>query len=123
MTTIKLKAELAEQIEQLTGKGQSQAEAFVEKAVRSYILLYRREKIRVETKAFNQQIDELRQKYPGQFVAIHHELVIDHDLDLRTLHLRVHDKMGNIPILLKQITDKPERELVFRSPRFHRNNT
>lgn len=120
MTTINLKPDLAEQVEFLASKSQTSAEAFVDKALRTYLVQFRREKIRAETEAFNQQHEELLAKYSGQYVAIHNGLVIDHDQDLRTLHLRVFNRLGHIPVLLKQVTNEPDRELVFRSPRFER---
>ena len=49
--------------------------------------------------------------------------VIDHDQDVRTLHLRVFNQLGRVPVLLKKVTSEPDRELVFRSPRFERGQT
>ena len=121
MTTITLDPELSEQIEGVAGEDQIDAQAFVEKAVRSYLTQLQREKIRAETEAFHAQYRELKAKYPGQYVAVHQGKIIDHDPDLRTLHVRVYERLGRTPVLLKQVTDDPERELVFRSPRLERN--
>ena len=120
MATINLKPDLAEQVELLASKSQTSAEAFVDKALRSYLVQFRREKIQAETEAFKQQREELLAKYSGQYVAVHNGQVIDHDQDLRTLHLRVFDQLGHLPVLLKQVTNEPDHELVFRSPRFER---
>ena len=115
MLTINLKQDLAEQISYLTGKSQAKAEAFVDKALRTYLAQFQREKIRAETEAFDQQIRNLLAQYPEQYVAVHNGQVIDHDQNLRTLHLRVFEQLGHTPVLLKKVTDKPDRELVFRS--------
>lgn len=123
MTTVTLNPDLVQQIENLSSKEKTDAQSFVEKAVHAYLLQIRREKIRTETQAFNAQLKKLRVKYAGQYVAMHQGKVIDHDSDLRTLHLRVYERVGRTPVLLKQVTDKPERELVFRSPRLERNST
>lgn len=123
MTNITLKPELAKQIEFLAGKEQTSTEALVEKAIHAYIAQTRREKIRAETEAFNEQFETLLAMYADQYVAIHNGHVIDHDPDLRTLHLRVFDRLGQIPVLLKQVTTEPERELVFRSPRLEKNRS
>lgn len=120
MLTINLKPDVAEQISSLAGQEQADAEAFVDKALRIYLAQFRREKIRAETEAFNQQYDKLLAKYPDQYVAIHNGQVIDHDSDLRTLHLRAFNQLGHVPVLLKQVTSEPDQELVFRSPRFER---
>lgn len=116
MTSINLAPELVQQIETLAATAEVDADTLVDKAVRAYILQVQREKIRVETEAFNAQYEQLCSKYMGHYVAIHQGKVIDHDLDLRTLHLRVFEQLGHTPVLLKKVTDKQERELVFRSP-------
>lgn len=117
MTTIMLTPELVKKIEQVTGTEQTDTETFVEEAVRLHISQFRRNKIRAETKAFDRQYDSLLKKYRGQFVAIHEGQIIGHDPDLRILHLKVFNEFGQIPILLKQVMEQPERELQFRSPR------
>ena len=94
MLTINLKQDLAEQISSLAGKSQAKAEAFVDKALRTYLAQFQREKIRAETEAFTQQHDELLTKYSDQYVAVHEGQVIDHGQDLRTLHLRVFNRFG-----------------------------
>ena len=123
MTTITLAPDLMEQIENLRGKDEADAQKFVEQAVRAYLTQVQREKIRSETEAFNAQHTKLQARYSGQYVAIHNGQVIDHDSDLRTLHLRVYEQLGRTPVLLKRVTEEPERELVFRSPRLEKNGT
>jgi len=120
MRTVTLTPELVREIESLAGKDQADAQLFVEKAVREYLNQTRQAKIRAETEAFNAQHAKLRVTYLGQYVAMHEGKVIDHDPDLRALHLRVYAKVGRIPVLLKQVTDEPERVLTFRSPRLEK---
>ena len=115
MTTITLTPDLARQIENLSGKEPADAQIFVEKAVRAYLSQVRREKIQAETEAFNAQYEQLRAKYLGEYVAVHQGEVIDHDADLRTLHLRVYEQLGHTAVLLKQVTQEPDRELTFRT--------
>ena len=120
MTSINLAPDLIQQIETLAATAEVDAEIFVDKAVRAYLVQVQREKIRTETEAFNAQYEQLCSKYMGQYVAIHQGMVIDNDPDLRTLHLRIFEQIGHIPVLLKLVMDKQERELVFRSPRLER---
>ena len=80
-------------------------------------------KLEIERDAFLRQHPSLLAQYRGEYVAMHEQRVIDHDPDIRTLHLRVFDRLGRTPVLLKQVTDEPERELVFRSPHFVREPT
>lgn len=117
--TITLKPDVAEQLAQLTTQ-QSEADDLVDQALRAYLARFRREKIHQEAEAFQKQRAALLRQFAGQYVAIHNGQVIDHDADLRTLHLRVFARLGHTPVLLKQVKEAPDRELVFRSPRWER---
>lgn len=121
MTTITLTPDLMKQIENLSGKEPADPQKFVAKAVQAYLNQMRREKIQGETEAFSAQYARLKEAYLGEYVAMHQGEVIDHDPDLRTLHLRVFERLGHTAVLLKQVTEAPERELNFRSPRLERN--
>ena len=89
MLTVTLSTNLADQVVDYATANRLTPEVFVKKAVQSYLIQYRREKIRAETEAFEQQQDMLLAQFPEQYVAVHQGQVIDHDPDLRTLHLRV----------------------------------
>lgn len=117
MLTVTLKPDIADQIEDLAQSARMDTDTVVDKALRIYLTDYRRQKIQAETHAFEQQKETLLDLYHGQYVAMYNGQVIDHDPDLRTLHLRVFARLGHAIVLLKQVTDDPERELVFRSPR------
>ena len=57
-------------------------------------------------------------EYAGDYVAIHDGEVVDHDPDVRALHLRIRQRYGRAPILLRQVTEEIEQQdMVFRSPR------
>lgn len=43
---------------------------------------------------------ERRQKYQGQYVAVHNEQVVDSDTDQRSLYLRVHKRFGEDPVMI-----------------------
>jgi hypothetical protein len=120
MLTVMLKSDVAEQISQLAGKTPDNTEDFVDKALRAYLVKLRQEKLIAESNAFDQQHETLLARYQNEYVAVHQGLVFDHDPDLRTLHLRVFARLGHTPVLLKRVTDEPQRELVFRSPRLER---
>jgi hypothetical protein len=123
MTTIQLVPDLAEQIESLVGPDPAKTQAFIENALRAHIAQLHQSKIRRETEAFVAQHQELLAAYPEQYVAMHQGNVIDHDADLRTLHLRVYQQVGHTPVLLKRVTNATAtRALVFRSPRLQRRD-
>jgi hypothetical protein len=123
MLTITLKPDVAEQVQQLADGAQTQADEIVDEALRGYLAQTRRQKLETETKSFEQQRMTLLARYPGEYVAIHSGQVIDHDLDIRALHLRVFAKLAHAPVLLKLVTKHPERELIMRSPHFERANS
>ncbi|MFZ0547686.1 MAG: DUF5678 domain-containing protein [Candidatus Promineifilaceae bacterium] len=120
MTAINLAPELVKQIENLAATAELDAEMLVDKAVRAYLLQAQQEKIQAETEFFNAQFEQLFPKYRGQYIAMHQGKVIDHDINLRTLHLRIFERLGHTPVLLKQVIDDPKRELIFRSPRLEK---
>lgn len=145
MLTVTLKPDLAEQITDLAGSNNLKSiEAFIDQVLRTHLssevgyltripnqarlthsstTISRESKIRAEREAFERQYTALLADYANQYVALHHGQVIDHDPNLRTLHLRVFTKLGHTTVLLKKVTKEPERELVFRSPRFERGKT
>jgi hypothetical protein len=120
MVTVTLKPDVAEQVSQLADETQTQAEAIVDEALRNYLAQARREKLEAENRAFEQQRVTLLAQYRGEYVALHGGRVIDHDPDVRALHLRVFAKLAHMPVLLKQVTESSDRELFLRSPRFER---
>ena len=119
METVTLKPDIAEQLKHLADSDEfgPDTDVIVDRALRVYLTNLRQKKIEAESHAFEQQKDALA-KYNGEYVAIHNGQIVDHDSDLRTLHLRVFKQFGHKPVLLKQVISKPERELTFRSPKF-----
>ena len=120
MLSVTLKPDVAEQISQIAGESKMETEAVVDTAVRAYLRKRAEEKIRAEQKKFNEQKESLLVKYKGEYVAVHNGEVIDHDPSIGELHRRVHKSLGRIPVLLKKVTDEPDRVLVFRSPKLQR---
>lgn len=122
LETIVLQPDVAEQIAYLATEKASAVDDLVDQALRAYLRQYQQEKIHAETDAFQAQKTALLTHYAGEYIAMHQGNVIDHDPDLRTLHLRVFAQVRHTPVLLKQVTSEGERELVFRSPRFERGS-
>ncbi len=93
----------------------------VEQALSKAAAYYRREvgrrKIDVEAEAYRRKHPRLRAKYLGKHIAMHNGRVVDHDRDPSALYLRVRERFGRIPVLIRLVEEEPERELVFRSPR------
>jgi hypothetical protein len=120
MMAISLRPDLLEALDQTARQEDMDVDELINSAVSQYLVQIRQRKIQAESRAFDTMKADLLLKYSGEYVAVHNGEVIDHDPDLRTLHLRVYEKYGRTPILLKRVVAGPERELVIRSPRLER---
>lgn len=75
-----------------------------------------------EEAAFDAMLDELRDKYLGQYVAMHGGAVIDHHKDIVTLSNQVRKTHPDQVVLIRQVLADPEPELRWRSIRFLDNS-
>ncbi len=112
--TVTLKPDVVERLNRVAEQTRTSLDELVDEALRDYLAKYHQEKIHVEVQAFERQHDQLLADYPGEYVAMHGGQVIDHDLDLETLHLRVYTRLGDMPVLLRKVTAGPQRDLIFR---------
>lgn len=71
-----------------------------------------------EKAAYLQLYPELREKYPGQFVAIHEGQLVDHDQEYEALFERIDDRYPDTFVWLAKVEEEPISTIVFRSPRF-----
>lgn len=115
-TTLALQPALWEQLQQTANEQKTDVLELVETAIHTYLRQIEREQIEAEAEAYQKLHPMLMQEYLGQYVAIHHGQVIDHDKDFQQLHARVRQRFGRRPVLLRRVEDAPERMLVFRSP-------
>ena len=106
MTTLTIdKQNLVDAIEQAAQSQNLSADEVIDKAVAEYIDRWASQKLRSEQDAFAQLHPQLVEQYFGQYVAIHNGCLIDSDFDDLTLHLRLRQKYGQMPILLRKVTD------------------
>jgi len=110
--------ELVSQLEQAAAEREETPEQLLNLAVSEFLEKINRQKIHLESRAFESIHGELIKKHLGQYIAFHDGRVVDQDKDARTLYLRVRKKFGNTPILIRQVTKQAKNELVFRTPRF-----
>jgi hypothetical protein len=68
-----------------------------------------------EYQAFLRLLPQLLCTHPGQYVAVHEGQAIDNDSDDIALILRVHARIGYVPIDVGLVTDKP---VVVRVPHY-----
>jgi len=89
----------------------------LDQAVREYLDRLAEQKIIAESKAFRAMHAELLQQYRGEYVAVHDGKVVDHDEDICALNRRIRARYGHRAVLLQQVTERPEIELVIKSPK------
>jgi ferric iron reductase protein FhuF len=117
MTAIDLSPRLLEQVQSMARWQHVTADELAMRALSSYLDRLELEKLQSELDAFQAQLPVLLATYPDQYVAMHEGHVIDHDVDLRTLHSRVYTKVGLVPVLLQKATEAPAPDILIRSPR------
>jgi hypothetical protein len=74
-----------------------------------------------EGEAFRRLHPELRQQYAGQFVAIHDEILVDHDWDQVALFLRVKGRFPAEFVWIAPVVESTEEVYHIRSPRLLRD--
>ena len=121
MTTLALQPALWEQLRQTADEQNTNVIALVETAIHTYLRQVERDQIEAEAAAYQKLHPTLTQEYLGEYVAIHHGQVIDHDTDFQCLHARIRKRFGRRPVLLRRVETEPERILVFRSPSVERS--
>jgi uncharacterized protein YfaT (DUF1175 family) len=112
------KQELVEELEQAAAAQNTTAEALMHIAISEFLGKIARQKIQAESVAFEKLHAQLITEYLGQYVALHNGEVVDHDEDVRALHLRIRKRFGRTPVLLRRVSQEIEPpDLVFRSPK------
>ena len=74
-----------------------------------------------EQQAYEAQHSQLLKKYAGQYIAMRHGKVVDHDADSVELWHRVRKNYGKEPVLITPVLDEPRQVITVRSPRFLEN--
>ena len=92
-------------------------EEITDEAIRAYLDQLDQLKLETESQAFEQMFEQLKARFAHQFVAIHKGKVLDSDPDFEPLFLRVHARLGNASVLIRQVEDAPVQEWHFRGPR------
>lgn len=121
--TLALQPALWEQLQQTADEQKTNVLELVETAIQTYLRQIEREQIEAEAEAYQKLHPTLTQKYLGEYVAVHHGQMIDHDTDFQRLHERIRKRFGRRPVLLRRVETEPERTLVFRSPSVERSQS
>ena len=55
--------------------------------------------------------DELVRKYEREHIALYQGEIVGHDVDASRLEKRVHERFGELPVLIAPVTARPRRDL------------
>jgi hypothetical protein len=73
-----------------------------------------------EQAAFQAMLKELLIQPNGEYVAVNHGQVVDHDSDVELLVERINEQYPEEIVLIKKVTPEPDQIIQMRSPRFVR---
>ena len=73
-----------------------------------------------EEDAFVKMHPMLCQQYMGEYVAVYGAELVDHDVDLASLTLRIYERFGDQPVWIAPVRQQPVEEWRVRSPRLDR---
>jgi hypothetical protein len=118
---IALQPDLVEQVRRIIGRKGATVEDFVNQAVRERLEQLEDQKLEAEVRAFERMHHQLVEQYLGQFVAVHESQIVDADADFQTLFLRLQKCLGDVPVLIRQVSTEPTLELRAPSPRLERS--
>ena len=110
--------ELVDQLQQIAVDKATSMAAMLGQAITEFLENYAVQKLQEETRAFEQLHPQLVEHYLGEYVAVHNGAVVDHDPDVRALHLRIRKRFVQTPILFRQVSKEVALpEFTVRSPK------
>ncbi|MBI5349365.1 MAG: hypothetical protein HZB77_08645 [Chloroflexi bacterium] len=116
METILLRDDLQKTLEQEARLESKTINEIVNEAVENYVRDKQRRKIDKEIAAFEAMHNELKRKYLGEWIAIDHEQLVDHDIDRVKLYKRVRAQFGRKSVLIRQVQEQAVEEIWIRTP-------
>jgi hypothetical protein len=116
MEAIALRTDLRETLEKDAEQEARSINEIVNEAVEHYVRQRQLAKLDAEIAAYERLHPELRQKYWGQWIAVHEQKLVDHDSDRTALYRRVRAQYGRTAVLIRQVTEQPSGEIWVRTP-------
>lgn len=95
-------------------------QTLAQEAIQRYLQAEAEQKMQQEITAYHNMHVSLLQEYKGQFVAVHHGRVIDHDAERLALYLRIRQHYPDETILIRQVNPEVEKTWMLRTPKFER---
>jgi hypothetical protein len=125
-TPITLPNQLYERVKQTAQNKQQSVDEYVSELIASAldengtVPMTNDEALAQEARAWESLYPMLKEKYPGQYIAIHQGQVLDVDEDALSLNRRVRTNHPNNTIWISQVKEEPFPEIFMRSPRLER---
>jgi hypothetical protein len=111
MTHVTIEKELYQQLEAIAVEQQADLDTVANEAFRLFLWEQSRRKIAGESAAYRRRHQEIKNKYLGQYVAMHQGKVVDHDEDFSTLYQRVRQHFGRTPVMMTLVSDQADTSL------------
>jgi len=112
MPTIAVEPDLYNRIEQVALEHQANVDEILSQAIRRYLWELDRRKISEESRIYREQHAGLKEKYLGQYIAMHEGQVVDHDLDFQTLRRRIRRQYDHTPVMITLVEEVAEQTFV-----------
>jgi len=116
MDMIALRSDLYKALERSAQQEARTVNDIVNEAVEHYLREQQWAKLNREILAYETLHPELKQKYLGQWIAIHDQELIDYDSDRIALYRRIRSKYGRTAVLLRQVREQPHEEIWLHTP-------
>lgn len=120
-TGIEIRPDLLSSLRQDAERRARSISDLVNEAVEGYLREREREKLESEMAAFTAMHAEVKQRYFGEWVAVHEGQVIDHEPELAPLYTRIRRLYPQTAVLMRRVEEEPERDVIIRSPRVERD--
>ena len=117
MATIKIKPDTQTKLEQLADVTGQSIDDIVDNALTEHLQRLADQQLETEIRAFELMHNQLKKQYLGQFVAIYRGQVVDSDVDIEPLFLRVNNRFGEQTVLIRRVTDLPNETYNFHGIR------
>ncbi len=112
---IVLRPDLCEALERNAEEESRTVSDLVNEAVSEYVFHLQQKKIEREAAAYEQMHPDLRERFLGQWVAIHDGQLVDHDSDRMALYRRVRARFPHTAILVHRVVETPFETIWMRT--------
>lgn len=117
LVQISLPAVLVNELDQVANLQHTDLVTIVSRAIERYLREQAHQDIEQEQRAYAAQHTQLLSTYAGQYIAMHHGQVVDHDENRAILSQRVRKRFGRAPVLITPVLAQPQQTITVRSPR------